>query len=153
MVGTVVNVNLQLFIPILIAVITAIVGPIWLSRHKESIEDRNKRLETTGELSVRIIDEGRDMRKELRDRVDSLEDRLAKATQAFQDALEQIRELKTENERCADLIEDLREELERYRNALSNRVDALEHPVVDNANKKDDVITKVDNGDSDGSIR
>lgn len=128
MISTTVSINFAIFIPILIATITAIVGPLWLSRRKETLDERNKRLETTGELSVRIIDEGRDMRLELRARIDSLEKRIADSTDAFQDALEQIRTLKSENERCTQLIEELKKEIKSHTDSMSQRVDALEHP-------------------------
>lgn len=158
MIFTSVDINFSLFVPIAIAIITAIIGPIWLSRHKETIEERNKRLDTTGELSVRIIDEGRDMRAELRQRIDDLESRIATTTQAFQEALDEIRRLKSENERCTNLIEELRKEVEKHRAAMSLRVEALEHPEIDVVAEKakqkiDDRITQLEeNGDSNGSV-
>lgn len=140
MIGTTVSVNLPILIPVIVAVITAVVGPIWLARHKESADERKERLDSSGELSVRIIDEGRDMRKELRDRVDSLEARLQDATKAFQDAMEEIRQLRTQNDRCADMISGLRLELERMRSAAERE-----------ALKRDDRITALEDSTKSGA--
>lgn len=133
MIATTISVNLPIFIPVIIAVITAIVGPIWLARHKENADERKERLDSSGELSVRIIDEGRDMRKELRDRVDSLETRLQEATKAFQDAMEEIRKLKSENDRFSYMIASLKEELDKMRQAA--QLESL---------KRDDQITALE---------
>jgi septal ring factor EnvC (AmiA/AmiB activator) len=153
-----INVNLPLFIPIVIAVITAVIGPIWLSRHKETVDERNRRIESSGELSVRIIDEGRDMRKELRDRIDSLEARLAQASKDFQAALDEIRKLRSTNDRLTNQIQDLRREVDQHRQSMISRVDALEHHESESISEKDkpkndDRITELpESGDSDGTI-
>ena len=132
MISTTVSFNFAIVVPIVAALIAAVLGPLLLNSHKERSEAQKERLEATGELSVRIIDEGRDMRKELRDRVDSLEKRLQDATIAFNAALDENRKLRSDVERCEDLIKNLRREIEetrvRDKKEMGDRITHLENP-------------------------
>ena len=149
MIAKTVELNLALFIPVAVALVTAVLGPVWLARQNESAEERKARMEYGGELSVRIIDEGRDMRKELRERVDNLETRLVKASQDFQDALEEIRKLKTENDKLMDMIADLKEKISQYEAASNTRISALESP-----SSSDDKSTQIiKDGGTSGEIK
>jgi FtsZ-interacting cell division protein ZipA len=106
---------LIIFIPVVVAIITAIVAPLWLSRRKMS-----------GELNIRLLDEGRDLRRDQAKRIDDLEERLDKAAGSMNSALDQIRELKSRHEQCEVLIANLRAELEKANRKLNARFDAFE---------------------------
>lgn len=100
--------NLILFIPIVVAVITSIVAPILLARRQ-----------TSSTLTAAVLKEGSDIRIELRGRIDELEKRIEAANDEINKALDQLRSLKSENERCIQNLEDLKKQLEADRVRLT----------------------------------
>jgi peptidoglycan hydrolase CwlO-like protein len=118
--ATVMGINLSVLIPVVVAIITALVAPVYLSRRQ-----------SYGTLNARIIEEGRDMRLELRQRIDKLEQRLDSAQNEVQKTLEEIRELRTLNERCNDMIDELRTALAESAKDTKKRLDAIDPSFLD----------------------
>src|SRR6266496_4582110 len=113
--------DIYIFIPLIVAIITSIVAPIILSRRQK-----------TSDFSTSIIEEGREMRQELRERIDALEQRLEVAQEKMNKTLDEIRALRSENERSAAVIREMKAELSRAQRLLGDRVTALEKTEADN---------------------
>ena len=101
-----------IFVPIVVSIITAIVAPIYLSKRQ-----------TTGTLTAAVIQEGKDIRMELRQRIESLEKRLDDANDEINKALDQLRNLRGENENCVRLVENLKKELAAHQGRLDDLED------------------------------
>jgi len=80
--------TLAILVPIAVAIIGSVAGPLWLARRKDKIEQ-----------SVSILEEGRELRRDLAERVDKLEARLEEAGASLNEALDTIRELRSELDR------------------------------------------------------
>jgi uncharacterized coiled-coil DUF342 family protein len=119
------DVNLTVWIPVVVAVITSIVAPIFLSRRQSS-----------GTLNARIIEEGRDMRLELRQRIDKLEERLDAAQDEVQKTLDEIRDLRTMNDRCNDMISELRTALADAAKQTKQRLDEIDPSILNTESDK-----------------
>jgi uncharacterized coiled-coil DUF342 family protein len=98
---------ISVYVPIVVAIITAIVAPLWIARRKSH-----------GDLSVGLIEDQAKLRKDLWERIENLEARLDKAAQEMKDAFDQVRSLQSANERCVMLIDQYRAENERLRERM-----------------------------------
>lgn len=112
---TIIRDNLVLIIPVIVAIITSLLAPFVLGKRAEK-----------SDFGAKIIEEGAAIRKELRDRIDNLEKRLDAANDEINMALDEMRRLKSENERFLGTIEELKRELKNNRIEISHRLDELE---------------------------
>lgn len=92
--------NVAIVVPVLVALVGSLLAPLWLARRKD-------RMAGAGSL----LEEGREYRRDLMERVDSLETRLENAGKAMNDALDEIRRLKSECERHESKVRELEREL------------------------------------------
>jgi chromosome segregation ATPase len=91
--------TISILVPIVVALIASLAAPLWLARRKDKID-----------ASVGLIEEGRELRRDLAERVDKLELRLESAGSALNDALDEIRRLRSECERHLNTIDRLEAE-------------------------------------------
>jgi peptidoglycan hydrolase CwlO-like protein len=107
--------EIAVFIPVVIAIITSFAAPYYLSKRKDSAD-----------LNVSMLKEQTEYRRDLQERIDKLEHRLEGAGKALNSALDAVRELKSENERCSREIATLRKELEAANKRIRERLHDLD---------------------------
>lgn len=108
--------DIAIFVPIIVTVLGAIIGPLYLAKRKDRAD-----------LSTALITEQTNFRRDLQERIDKLEDRLDKATQALNQAFDSVRDLRSANERNELLIATLRRELEAAQQRTNERIDRIDH--------------------------
>ncbi len=92
--------HLSILVPIVVALIASLAAPLWLARKKD-------RAAASGSL----LEEGRELRRDLAERVEKLEERLDAAGREMNAALDTIRGLRSDCERRDARIAELEREV------------------------------------------